>query len=258
MKTVAISNQKGGTSKTVTALNLAAGLHNLDQKVLVVDLDPQANLTYALGLTISTDQKTILDLMNNDQVSWPDLIVQRERNGMSVIPAHLGLSAAEVATAGMFAREKLIADKIDGLAKDFDFVLFDCPPSLGILTVSALTAADAVFVPVQTEFLAYAGVAPLLQTIEQIKRRLNPRLKIAGLLPVRYHSQKIMNQQVVQELQQAFPKLVFRSIIRECIALAHANGQGETIFEYEPNSHGAEDYRQLTAEFLERLTNGHL
>lgn len=241
-------NQKGGVGKTTSTVNIGAGLNKLGKKVLLIDLDPQANLTYSLGIQGHDLRKTIYELLKG-QISTSDVIV--EKNGLQVIPASLDLSGAEIELSGMAGREFLLRESLTKLS-DLDYVLLDCPPSLGLLTLNSLVAADEVYIPVQSEFLALQGMSKLLQTVEIVQKRLNPSLEITGIIGTRYDSRKTLNKEVVQKIQSYFGAKLFKTLIRDNVALAEAPSHGQDIFAYKSDSNGAEDYLKLCKEILKR------
>jgi len=247
MTIVALINQKGGVGKTTSTINIGAGLAQLGKKVLLVDLDPQAHLTYSLGIQAHEQKATIYELLQGGDLG--ETIVKR--NGLSVIPSTLNLSGAEVELSGVAGREFLLKEALSGL-KGFDYVLLDCPPSLGLLTLNALTTAGEVYIPLQTEFLALQGMTKLLETIEVVKKRLNKELEITGIIATRYDSRKNLNREVVEKIQEHFGDKLFKTLVRDNIALAEAPSFGKTIFEYKADSNGAEDYLNICKEILRR------
>ena len=256
MKIIALLNQKGGSGKTTSSINLGAGLAKLNQKILLIDLDPQAHLTYGLGLMAHELDKTVYSLLKGE-AALKNILIQRDR--LSVIPASIDLSGAELEFSGIAGKEFLLRDSLKGL-RGFDFVFIDCPPALGILTLNALTTAQEIYIPVQTEFLALQGISNLLQTVAVVNKRLNKRLKVTGIIGTRYDQRKILNRQVIDRIRDHFGAKLFTTMIRECIALAEAPSFGKTIFENRPRlrsngiatSHGAEDYLKLSQEVIER------
>ncbi|KKL52025.1 hypothetical protein LCGC14_2289630 [marine sediment metagenome] len=248
MPTIAVINQKGGVGKTTTVANLGAGLARLKKRVLLVDLDPQAHLTCCLGLNTHELDRTIYEMLKG-KASLDETYV--ERDGIHLLPSSLDLSGAEVEFAVEAGREFLLKESLTSI-KQYDFVLLDCPPSLGLLSLNALTAADEVFIALQTEFLALQGLSKLLETIEKIKQRLNPALEITGIIATRYDGRKVLNQEVAGKIQEHFGSKVFKTFIRDNISLAEAPSFGKNIFEYKPDSRGALDYMALSREILER------
>ena len=248
MKVIALMNQKGGVSKTTSTLNIGAGLHQLKKKVLLVDLDPQAHLTYSLGIKAHELEKTVYTLLKGDDQVKEVLI---EQNGIMIIPSSLDLSGAEIELSGVAGREFLLKEALKRL-KSFDYVLMDCPPSLSLLTINALTTVKEVYIPLQTEFLALQGMGKLMETVEIIRKRLNKRLKMTGVIGTRYDSRKKLNKEVIEKIKEYFGDKLFKTLIRDNISVAEAPSFGKSIFDYKPNSHGAEDYLNLCKEIIAR------
>jgi len=248
MRVIALANQKGGVGKTTSAISIGVGLCRLGKTALLVDLDPQAHATYSLGIEAHDLAKTVYELLKGEAKLAETLV---DKNGLKVLPSKLDLAGAEQELSGVPGREFLLREALDGL-KGFDFVLIDCPPSLGLLTLIALTAAQGVFVPMQTEFLALQGMSKLLETIEAVRQRLNKRLELSGIIGTRFDGRRVLNREVVEKLKGYFGDKLFKTLIRENIALAEAPAAGKTIYEYRPGSHGAEDYLSLCKEILER------
>ena len=248
MHTIAIANQKGGTGKTTSTINLGAGLTNLKQKVLLVDIDPQAHLTYSLGIKAHELQKTVYNVLKREAATR-DVILDRGR--LKVMPSTLDLSGAELELSNVAGREFLLKEALNGL-DGFDFILIDCPPSLGLLTLNAFTATHEVYVPLQTEFLALQGMSKLMETIEVVKKRLNRKLNVTGIIGTRFDARKNLNKEVVAKIREHFGTKLFKTLIRENISLAEAPSYGQSIFDYKPTSYGAEDYLNLSKEILRR------
>lgn len=246
-KIIAISAHKGGVGKTETSCSLAAALQLKGKRVLVIDLDGQANLTESLGLSIE-EEETIYGAMCGKH---PLPLVELS-NGITIVPSCLDLSAAESELISEPGRELILKGLIaKALAiKPFDYVLIDCPPSLGLLTLNALTAADYVIIPVQAQFLAMRGMAKIMNIISIVKERLNPTLQIGGIVITQYNSRKTLNKSVAELIRDSFCDKVFKTIIRDNVALAECPIQGQTIFEYSPKSNGANDYMSLAEEVL--------
>jgi chromosome partitioning protein len=251
MKTIALVNQKGGTGKTTSTINIGAGLVKLGKKVLLIDLDAQANLTYALGIKAHELNKTVYELLKGEANIEEVLI---DRNGVKVIPASLELSGAELGLSGVAGREFLLKEVMskEHSFKSFDYALIDCPPSLGLLTLNALIEASEVYIPIQTEFLAHQGVSMLLRTVDMIKNGLNKGLNITGVIGTRFDGRKKLNNEVVEKLRSHFGAKLFKTLIRDNVSLAEAPSFGMTIFEYKPQSNGAFDYLNLCKEILKR------
>lgn len=250
MKTIAIINQKGGVGKTTSTVNIGTGLNRLGKRVLLIDLDPQAHLTYSLGIPAHTLERSIYDLLKGNTTAEAVFIERSE--GLKVIPSNLNLSGAEMEFINSPGREFLLRDVLNDL-KGFDYVLMDLPPSLGLLTVNALAYAREIYIPLQTEFLALQGLSKLLETVEVVKKRLNKELDITGIIATRFDKRKILNREVLQKIKGHFGSKVFKTVIRENIALAEAPGWGQDIFTYKSHSHGAEDYLNLCKEIIKRV-----
>jgi len=259
MRSIAIINQKGGVGKTTTAVNLSAALAREGHRVGLIDVDPQAHASLHLGLDPAAKTPTVYDLLTED-ARLADLWQPAEEN-LSVAASHIDLAAAEVELAGVVGREVILRDKLVEVADDFDYVLIDCPPSLGILTINALSAVDDVFLPLQPHFLALHGLSKLLKTIGLVNERLNDRLQLAGVVLCLYESGTRLAAEVASDVEQFFREArkggrawsnvrLFETRIRRKIRLAEAPSYGESIFGYAPTSPGAEDYRALGGEML--------
>ncbi|MCD6351270.1 MAG: ParA family protein [Armatimonadetes bacterium] len=247
MRIIALANQKGGTGKTTTAVNLGAALAERKRHVLLMDLDPQSHLTAHLGLE-ATGQG-LYDVFLGG-ASMTDVIRREVSPRLDVVPGGLELAAAEVEVAGEVGREVLLRKAIATVADEYDYILMDCSPSLGLLTVNALTAAREVFIPVQAEWLALRALGQLLETVQVVQERLNPELEITGVIVCMYKARRVLCGQVVEALKEHFGRRVFKTVIRENIRLAEAPSHGVPIITYDPRSRGAEDYRALAREVL--------
>ena len=248
MQIIALTNQKGGVGKTTCAINIGAGLNGLNKRVLLIDLDPQAHLTYSLGIPAHELNNTVYELLKGTVILKETII---ERNGLSLVPSSLNLSGAEIEFSGVAGREFLLKESVEGLKK-YDYVFIDCPPSLGLLTLNALTTAQEVYIPLQTEFLALQGMTKLLETINIVKKRLNKDLEIAGIIAMRFDNRKNLNREVVEKIKEYFGNKLFNTLIRDNISLAEAPSFGKTIFEYKSNSYGSKDYLDLCKEIIKR------
>lgn len=248
MPTIALINQKGGVGKTTSTINLGAGLSMLGKSVLLVDLDPQAHLTYGLGIQAHELDYTVYEVLKGE-IPAAEAIVQRD--GLEVLPSSLSLSAAEMELSSMAGREYLLKEALADLPPR-DFVLLDCPPSLGLLTLNALTAAQEVFIPLQTEFLALQGMSKLVDTVKVVKKRLNPDLTISGIIGTLFDARKNLNREVVDKIREYFADKLFETLIHDNVALAEAPSYGQTIFEYRPDCRGAKDYLALSQEAVAR------
>ncbi len=245
-KVISISNHKGGVGKTTSAINIGAGLNKLGKKVLLIDLDPQANLSQSLGL-INQD-KNIYGAIRGEYKLQPVEVLK----GLSVVPSTLDLSGAEVELSGEAGREYILKELIDPIKKQYDYIIIDSPPSLGLLTINSFTASDEVFIPLQAQYLALQGLTKLVEVIDKIKKRLNKNLKVGGVFITQYDSRKILNRDVVDTIKGHFKNDVFKTKIRDNVALAEAPTQGTDIFRYQAKSKGAEDYLALCKEIIKK------
>ncbi len=259
MRSIAIINQKGGVGKTTTAVNLSAALAATGQRVCLVDLDPQAHATLHFGLAPGQQQCSTYDVLTSD-ATLTDALAQVGEH-LWVAGSHIDLAAAEVELAGVVGRELILRDKLAGLEDRFDYLFIDCPPSLGVLTINALTAVDEVFLPLQPHFLALHGLSKLLGTIDLVARRLNERLRLSGVIYCLYESGTRLAAEVTSDVDRYFEQArqpdrpwtaaqMFQTRIRRNIRLAEAPSFGQSIFGYAPDSHGADDYTQLAREVL--------
>ena len=245
-KVISISNHKGGVGKTTSAINIGAGLNILKKKVLLIDLDPQANLSQSLGL-INQDVN-IYGALRGEYKLQPIEILK----GLDVIPSTLDLSGAEVELSSEPGREYILKELIEPLRASYDFIIIDSPPSLGLLTINSFTASDEILIPLQAQYLALQGLAKLVEVLDKIKGRLNKDLKLGGVFITQYDSRKVLNRDVVETIQAHFKDEVFKTKVRDNIALAEAPSQGLDIFRYNSKSNGAEDYLALSREVIKR------
>ena len=246
-KVIAISNHKGGVGKTTSAVNIGAGLSsgNKCKQVLLIDLDPQSNLTQSLGIT---PEATIYGALTGEYPLTPIEITPK----LHLIASTLDLSGAEVELNNEAGREFILRDLIDPLKKNYDYILIDCPPSLGLLTLNAFTAADEVYIPLQTQYLALQGLTKIIEVIDKVKKRLNKKLSIGGVILTQFDSRKVLDKDVVSSVLEHFKDKVFNTKIRNNVSLAEAPSVGQDIFRYNAKSTGAEDYLSLCEEIMER------
>ncbi len=250
-KIIAIANQKGGVGKTTTTINIAASLAAMDKKVLVIDADPQANATSGLGVDVERVEKSIYECLIDD-IPAVDAINKTGIEGLDLIPSHIDLVGAEIEMISLDDREVRLKKALERVQSDYDFILIDCSPSLGLITINALTAAHSVIIPVQCEYFALEGLGKLLNTIKIIQARLNPSLKIEGFLLTMYDSRLRLANQVVAEVQLHFQDMVFKTIIQRNVKLSEAPSHGLPALHFDANSSGAVNYLNLAAELLER------
>ena len=251
-KVIAIANQKGGVGKTTTAINLAASLAVLEKKVLVIDSDPQANSTSGLNFSPDNDQKRTLYEVLIGQLDIRDALIQTEMNNLHMIPSHINLVGAEIEMLETEERESVMRKALAPVKDDYDYIIIDCSPSLGLITVNALTAADSVIIPVQPEFFALEGLGKLLQTIRLVKNGLNPNLTIEGFVVTMFDGRTKVHTQVVGELREHFKDLIFKTIIQRNIRLSEAPSHGKPIILYDVMSNGTTNYLNLAKEVLQR------
>ena len=251
MKIISIANQKGGVGKTTTAINLSAGLAAEGKRVLLIDADPQANASSGLGVDIRALKHTIYECLISG--TDPNLaILSTDVKNLDIIPSHIDLVGAEIEMLQLENRETVLRRMLERIRKQYDYIIIDCSPSLGLITVNSLTASDSVIIPVQAEFFALEGIAKLLNTIKIIKSGLNPGLRIEGFLVTMYSAQLRLSQQVYQEVKKHFGELVFDTVIARNVRLSEAPSHGLSVLDYDPTSKGARNYRQLAREILKK------
>ena len=260
VRIIALMNQKGGVGKTTTTVNLGAALSELGKKVCLIDLDPQAHLTINYGIEPNPDQPSLYDVLVNE-LPFIDAVHRVQDGNIALVPSSIDLAAAEVELVSILGRETLLKRRIEATGHEFDFILLDCPPSLGLLTLNALAVADEVIIPMQPHFFALQGVAKLLETVQLVSKRINPKLKVSGIVLTMFDSNTKLSNEVVAELNSFIDAaqgkqlpwadtIIFKSKIRRNIKLAESPSFGKTIIAYEPASNGAADYRALGREVL--------
>ncbi len=250
-KIIAVANQKGGVGKTTSAINLAASLGVLEQRTLIVDADPQANATSGIGFEPKNIKTSIYECILNE-VEPKDIILKTESPNLDILPAHIDLVGAEIEMINLPNREKMMRAALNKIKDEYDFIIIDCSPSLGLITVNALTAADSVIVPVQCEYFALEGLGKLLNTIKIVQSRLNPDLEIEGMLLTMYDQRLRLANQVVEEVKMHFQNMVFDTIIHRNTKLGEAPSFGETIITFDASSKGSINYLNLAREILQK------
>lgn len=250
MRSIALLNQKGGVGKTTTTANLGACLAMLRKKVLVIDMDPQANLSVHLGVDIHSLKYSVYNIITGD--CKPDeVILNTKIKGLDIIPANIDLSGAEIELVGVVGRETVLKEYLGNILGRYDYVLIDCPPSLGLLTLNVLTLVHEIFIPLQTEFFALQGVSKLLDTHEVVRKRLNKNLEITGIIFCMYTSRTRLCREVIEKVREHFAKdQVFDTVIRKNVKLSESPSHGKPIVSYAPSSHGSEDYMSLAKEVV--------
>ncbi len=253
-KIIAIANQKGGVGKTTTTVNLAASLGVLEQKVLLVDADPQANATSGLGVDVESVEKGTYQVLEHT-AGAREAIIKTNSPNVDMIPAHIDLVAIEIELVDKERREYMLKTALDQVKDDYDYIIIDCAPSLGLITVNALTTSDSVIIPIQCEYYALEGLGKLLNTIKSIQKIHNPDLEIEGLLLTMYDSRLRLSNQVVAEVKKHFHNMVFKTIIQRNIRLGEAPSFGESIISYDATSRGAVNYINLAHEIIKNNSN---
>ena len=250
-RVIAVANQKGGVGKTTTAINLSACLAEKGQKVLAIDMDPQGNMTSGLGIDKDEVEKNIYDLMIG-QVGVEEVLQKEAIENLDIIPTSIDLSAAEIELIGVDDKEFIIRNAIAPIKDNYDYIIIDCPPSLSMLTINAMTTADSVLVPIQCEYYALEGLSQLIHTVELVKERLNPILKIEGVVFTMYDARTNLSLQVVENVKDNLNQTIYKTIIPRNIRLAEAPSHGLPINHYDPRSTGSESYMMLADEVISR------
>lgn len=248
---ISIINQKGGVGKSTTAVNLAAALGELGKEVLIVDFDPQGNSTSGLGIEKEELEQCVYDALLND-VPAENLLIQANCNNVTVIPATIQLAGAEIELVSAMARETRLKELLEPVQENYDFVFIDCPPSLGLLTINALTAADSVLIPIQCEYYALEGVTKLLESMRIVKSKINKGLEVFGVLLTMYDSRTSLANQVVDEVKQYFGDKVFNTLIPRTVKISEAPSFGMSVIQYAPQNKGAQSYMELAEEVIGR------
>jgi len=251
-RVISMCNQKGGVGKTTSTINLGAALAEAGRRVLLIDFDPQGALSVGLGFNPHDMDKTIYNLLTSRDVTVHDVLLKTNVKDLDLIPGNIDLSAAEVQLVNEVAREQILADAIKPVLNDYDYVIIDCLPSLGLLTVNALTASQGVIVPLECEFFALRGVALLMDTIAKVQQRLNPDLVLEGIVATMYDARTVHSREVLQTVVDAFGDGVFHTVINRTIKFPETSVAGEPITSYAPSSNGADAYRQLARELMVR------
>ncbi|MDQ0193701.1 chromosome partitioning protein [Paenibacillus wynnii] len=248
-KIIAIANQKGGVGKTTTSVNLGAGMATLGKRVLLVDIDPQGNTTSGVGVNKADVANCIYDILINE-VDPAETILETMIDGLHIIPATIQLAGAEIELVSTISRELRLKKALNAVKGNYDYVIIDCPPSLGILTINSLTAADSVIIPIQCEYYALEGLSQLLNTVRLVQKNLNPHLMIEGVLLTMLDARTNLGIQVIEEVKKYFQEKVYRTIIPRNIRLSEAPSHGQSIITYDPRSKGAEVYLELAKEVI--------
>jgi len=247
---ISLANQKGGVGKTTTTINLGAAMAELGKRVLLVDFDPQGALSVGLGINPMTVDMTVYNLLLDRTIEPEQAVLKTNVHGLEILPSNIDLSAAEIVLVSEVAREQALKRALTVLRVSYDYILIDCPPSLGLLTVNALTASDGVVIPLECEYFALRGMALLMDTVEKVRDRLNPDLRLEGIIPTMYDGRTLHGREVLERVRDAFGPYLYTTVIRRTIRFAEAPVAGESILSYAADSRGADDYRALAKEVL--------
>ncbi len=250
-KIIALAQQKGGVGKTTTTINLGASLKELGQKVLVIDLDPQGALSAGLGFNPLSIEKTIYNVLRSSPLKLKDVIIQT-KSGLDLVPSNIDLAAAEVELVNETVREYVLKEKLAPCQNNYDYVLIDCQPSLGLLTLNALSASTSVVIPVQTQYFALRGMDLLFKTIEKVKQRINPTLNIVGILPTMFDSRTTHSREVLEELKETYSQLLFETVIPYTVKFQDSSLAGDSVLKTNPESSATDAYRKLAKEIEQR------
>jgi chromosome partitioning protein len=247
---LSLANQKGGVGKTTTTINLGAAMAELGKRILLVDFDPQGALSVGLGINPMSVDLTVYNLLLDKNVEPDQAILKTQIPDLEILPSNIDLSAAEIVLVSEVAREQSLKRALNLVRNRYDYILIDCPPSLGLLTVNALTASDGVIIPLECEYFALRGMALLMDTVDKVRDRLNPDLRLEGIIPTMYDSRTLHGREVLERVRSAFGEYLYKTVIRRTIRFAEAPVAGESILSYAAESRGADDYRALAKEVL--------